>query len=52
MSAGDLHVIPVEDAIDHEPFDHCVCGPSSAPLIPGVASAILIWTHHPLVPAR
>lgn len=31
MAADELHIIPVNDLIDHAETDDCVCGPKTYP---------------------
>jgi len=44
----EQHVIPVEDLIDHEEDQGCICGPSVQMVKRSDGSAAWLYSHHSL----
>lgn len=45
---GEFHVVPQGDAVEHECFDGCVCGPTVEPIERGDGSMGWLYVHHSL----
>lgn len=45
---GAAHVLPVDDLIDHERHDGCICGPRSDPVERDDGSIAWVVLHHAL----
>lgn len=43
-----VHVIPVNDLVDHEADDDCICGPAADPVKRGDGSIGWVMLHHSL----
>ena len=43
-----VHVLPVGDAVMHDPADDCACGPASEPIKRADGSVGWVVTHHSL----
>lgn len=48
MAADELHIIPVNDLIDHPSADDCVCGPENRPVEMDDGSYGWLHVHHAL----
>lgn len=44
----NVHVLPVNDLIDHDECDECVCGPELEPVICDDGTCNWLITHHSL----
>jgi hypothetical protein len=45
---AEAHVVPVDDVLDHEISDNCICGPESTPVKQEDGSMGWVMTHHAL----
>lgn len=48
MSDGDVHVVPVNDLIEHETSEDCPCGPTAEAVKRDDGSVGWVITHHAL----
>ena len=48
MSAGDVHVMPIGDLIEHDSNEGCSCGPSVDPVKREDGSFGWVHVHHSL----
>lgn len=46
--SGSIHLLPVDDLIEHGADDDCVCGPSLRSRWSKDGATVLIKYHHPL----
>lgn len=46
--SDNWHVLPVNDLIDHQDNDNCLCGPTTEPVKRDNGSIGWIHTHHSL----
>ena len=47
-SEVEIHVVPVDDDIDHEADDTCICGPSEALILENEHFEGSVLMHHSL----
>lgn len=43
-----IHVIPVQDTVEHEPADDCICGPATQLVECDDGAIGWMMLHHPL----
>lgn len=50
MTDGDVHIVPVDDLVDHDIDEDCVCRPTPEFVNPdtGTAYRVTLWAHHSL----
>lgn len=48
IETGEVHVRPVNDLIEHDLTDECVCGPTTEPVPRGDGSVGWLITHDSL----
>lgn len=48
MSRDDVHTVPVDDLIDHDPDPDCPCGPTCQPVPRPDGSFGWLYVHHSL----
>lgn len=48
MAKGDLHTLPIDDLIEHESSENCVCGPTCIPVERDDGSFGYVFQHHSL----
>ena len=44
----DVHVVPLDDIVDHQPDEDCVCGPRAEPVPRADGSIAWMHVHHSL----
>lgn len=48
MAKGDMHTMPINDLVEHESSEDCICGPTCNPVERNDGTIGYLYVHHSL----